>query len=149
MATKATNAVTSDAYIQIKRTLTQLKLNVDAMITQVQAINSDYAVIQGIYDTLTRAFNQVDGLKATPGLDAWAKDQEDNPAYAFDTELQATLDAISGAQAWVAANVPLSDRTLKPVSEWLTAATIIADEFTPAQTGGLVTELQAVTVAIS
>jgi hypothetical protein len=148
MALRATNEITSDAYIGIKRTAASLKLNVDAWIPELNANGADYGFIQGIYLGLVNADNKIDELKVTPGLAAYAADQEDDQAYDFQAETQATLAAITDAFTWIDTNIPITGRTLKPIPDWDGASTIVADTFSPAQTSGLQTNLQAVTDSI-
>lgn len=149
MAFRATNAVTSDAYLGMKRTASQLKLNVDTFIQQVQTSDTDYGRIQAIYYTLKNADDRLDELKVTPGLATYAEEQEDDPAYDFQAEAQAMLVAITDAMTWIDTNIPVTNRSLKAIDQWESGATIVADFFTPAQTSGLQTLLQAVTDSIS
>lgn len=148
MATRATNSITSDAYLQIKRTLTQLKLNVDAFIGTLAAETVDYAYMQGIYSTLINAVDSTDSLATTHGLDAYASDQEDDPSYVFSTEYALTSTAIRDAAAWMN-NIPSTGRTVKPVTEWIGAATLIQDDFSSSLTAGLRNQLQTVTDSIT
>ena len=148
MAVRATNAITSDAYIQIKRTLTQLKNNVDTWIPTLASSGADYGYIQKIYLGLINADTAVDEQKTTPGLATYAEEQEDDPTYDFQAEVTASLSDITAAFTWIDANIPITARTLKPISQWTGSVTIVADEFTPAQTSGLQALLQTVTDGI-
>ncbi|RLC99054.1 MAG: hypothetical protein DRI46_10185 [Chloroflexi bacterium] len=148
MALRATNAITSDAYISIKRTASQLKINVDAWIPELASNGADYGFIQGIYLNLVNADNAIDEKKTTPGLATYANEQEDDPGYDFQAETQTTLAAITDAFTWVDTHIPITGRTLKQISDWDGASTIVADTFTPAQTSGLQALLQTVTDSI-
>lgn len=147
MAFLASNAITSDAYIRIKRTANQLKLNLESFNIQLQSENTDYDFLRSIYLTMQRANNQFDELQATPGLAAYAKDQEDNQDYDIVGEFGAMLQTIDVAVAWMVANVPL-DVNAVPVDQW-DEGTMISNTFTPAQTVGLQSALANIIAGIA
>ena len=149
MTLRATNAITSDAYIQIKRTASQLKQNTDQFILDVAATDTDYGRLETIYNTMINSYNQMQPMGATVGLQAYAQDQEDDPLYDFDTEFAAMQAAILACANWISTGIPITNRTLKAITDWPTASTIVADFFTPAQMTGLGNQLDAVTQSIS
>lgn len=142
MAFKASNTLPADAYNSVKGAAAQLKINMQSQVAYMAANGADFGYLQGVYRTLERANNQFNALKATPGLAQFAKDQEDDQAYDVAAEFTAMQTAITSAMAWMVANVPTS-ATLKTIDQWGDESPIL-DTFTPAQTAGLRTELQAV-----
>jgi hypothetical protein len=147
MAFKAGNVIPSDAYQTVKRAAVQLKVNVVAAQAQLAASGADYQFLQGIYLTLTRANDQFNTLRTTPGLADYAQAQENDPAYDVAAEFAVMQAAITAATDWMDANIPTSV-TAKVPSEW-DGGVIISNTFTPAQTVGLQTALQGVADAIT
>lgn len=147
MAFKASNVVPQDAYQVVKRAAVQLKINLQSQKAQLASSGADYQFLQDIYLTLTRANNQFNTLKTTPGLAAYAKDQENDPAYDVVAEFTAMQNAIGACTAWMDANVPTSV-TAKSPANW-DGGVIISNTFTAGQTAGLQAALQGVIDAIS
>lgn len=146
MAFKASNSVPAAAYRIVKGAAAQLKVNLQAINTQLAASGADYDYLRDIYRTLARADAQFANLQTTPGLAQYAKDQENDQAYDVAAEFTAMRNTISAATAWMDTNVP-TDVTAKTPSQW-GDDTLISDAFTPAQTSGLRTALSAVISAI-
>lgn len=147
MTFRASNVIASVAYDLVRRAAVQLKINLQAMNTTLAASGADYDFLKDIYLTLTRANNQFNTLKSTPGLVQYAKDLEVDPAYDVAAEFTAMQGAISAAITWMDNNVP-TNVTAKPPNQW-TDETLISNEFTPAQTSGLRSALAAVVAEIS
>jgi len=146
MAFRASSIVPSDAYAIVKRAAVQLKINLQGFNTTMQAGNINYEFLQGVYMTLKRADDQFDNLKTTPGLAAYAADQENDQTYDVAAEFNAMQSAINAAINWLNSNIPTSV-TAKTPDTW-DGGVIIANEFTPAQTAGLRTQLTNVINAI-
>lgn len=147
MTFRAGNIIPSDAYQVVKRAAIQLKLNCESFASTLQASGADYNLLRDIYLTLVRAKNQFDALKVTPGLAAYAQDQENDPAYDVAAEFTAMLAAISGAITWMDSNVPTSV-TAKAPAEWSNSDSMISNSFSSGATAGLQTELNAIAAVI-
>lgn len=147
MAFPASTVLPADAYSIVKRAAVQLKLLLQSRVAELSAANTDYERIQDIYLTLKGANAQFDTLKTTPGLAQYARDQEGDQNLDITAAFTAMQSAIADALAWIAANVP-SSVTVKPAAEW-DGGVMISNTFTPSQTGGLRTELEAVIAEIS
>jgi hypothetical protein len=149
MAFKASNLVPAETYRQVKGAAVQLKAICQGFNARLLANNADYQFLYDIYVTLARANSQFDALKTTPGLSTYAQSQEDDAAYDVAAEFTAMQSAINSAQNWMETNVPVKNRTVKSVNTWDSSDSIlISDVFTPAQTAGLRTQLDAVIAAI-
>ena len=149
MAFKASNDVPADAYRRVKGAAVQLKLNCQSFNTQLAASGATYPYLRDIYLTLTRADNQFNALKVTPGLAAYAKDQENDQAYDVVAEFTTMQTALQAVLSWMETNVPVTNRNVPAVTDWGNESTIqIADTFTPAQTNGLQTVLSALIATI-
>lgn len=147
MAFKASNVVPQNAYALVKGAAVQLKLNANAFISQLAANNATYEFLRDIYRTLDRAKGQFTTLAATPGLADYAKTQENDATYDVVAEFTAMQSAITTAMAWMENNVPLNV-TVKPITSW-DDTQMISTTFTPAQTSGLRTVLNAVVSTIA
>jgi hypothetical protein len=147
MAFKASNIVPQDAYAILKRGAVQLKVNLQGINSRLAASNADYAFLQDIYLTLKRYQTQATTLAATPGIVAYAKDQEDDQTYDVVAEFNTMTATITSALGWLDANVP-TNVTAKAPADW-DGGVIISNEFTPAQTSVLRTRLTAVINTIS
>ena len=147
MAFRATNVVPANAYNLVKRAAVQLKINCQSFVTTLQTSGADYDFLRGIYLTLTRAREQFDTLKTTPGLAAYAQSQEDDPTYDVASEFVSMLAAIDAATAWMDANVP-TNVTAKTPPNWDDSESMISDTFSTGATTGLRTQLDAVIAEI-
>jgi len=147
MAFKASNVVPQEAYRIVKGAAVQLKANLQGINTRLSASGADYDFLREIYRTLARANNQFDNLKTTPGLAAYATEQENDVSYNVVTEFTTMQAAISSALSWMDTNVPTSV-TVKTPNQWADGETLISNTFTAAQTAGLRTALSAVISAI-
>ena len=147
MAFRATNVVPDKAYTLVRGAAVQMKLNLESMRARLSSQNADYEYLRAIYSLLKNANAQFDSLKTTPGLAQYAKDAENDQAYDVAAEFAAMQAAIASALAWMDANVP-TNVTAKAPADW-GEGTIISNEFTPAQTAGLRTQLAAVEATIS
>lgn len=147
MAFRAGNVIPIEAYTIVKRAAVQLKLNMQSMKAQLAASGANYDYLRDIYRTLERANSQFDNLKTTPGLAAYAQDQENDPAYDVAAEFTAMQAAITAAMTWMDSNVPTSV-TAKSPANWGDGS-LIETAFTAGQTAGLRTALQGVIDTIS
>ena len=149
MAFKASNEVPADAYRRVKGAAVQLKLNCQSFNARLAASGADYPYLRDIYLTLTRANNQFNKLKVTPGLAQYAKDQENNQAYDVVAEFNTMQTALQGVLTWMETNIPVTNQNVSPVTDWANEQTIqIANIFTASQTSGLRTEMAALIATI-
>jgi len=149
MAFLATNQLPADGYLQAKRSAAQLKLVLQAAVSQMQAGSVSGSFIrEGVYRTLARARGVFATVAAIPGIAEYAQAQEDDPAYDPAAEFAAMNASIDDAIAWVAANIPKDAGGFAAIEQWAADGTITDRTFAPAATAGLVTELNAVIATI-
>lgn len=148
MAFRATNVIPQIAYQKVRGAAANVKTNCAAFIAQLAASGATYGFLRDIYVFLKNADAQFDALATTPGLALYAQQQEADGTYdvaAEFTAMQATIDTATG---WMEANVPVSVTATAP-AQWTATGPLIATAFTPAQTAGFRTVLQAVADSIA
>jgi len=145
MAFRTRSAIPQEAYKVLRLAAAQLKLNAQGMRANLAADNASFDYLGQVYTVLTRAQAQFNVLKTTPGLADYAKAQESDPDYDIAVEFAAMQAAIAQALAWMDAQAPVT-ASLRPPSQW--ADGVIADLFTPEQTTGLRTRLDAISSTI-
>lgn len=148
MAFRATSVTTQRAYQQVKGAAANVRANCSAFISNLAGENTNYQTLRDIYVLLHNASAQLTSLAATPGLAAYASDQEGDPEYDVVAEFTALQATLAAALSWMGSNVPTNVTVVAPAS-WPSASSLIATTFTPAQTAGLRTQLQSVVDAIS
>jgi len=147
MAFRATNVVPQRAYLQVKGTATNVKNNCTTFVAQMAASGANYSLLRDIRVFLANANAQFTTLAATPGLAAYAQQQEDDEAYDVVAEFAAMQAAINAALTWMNTNVPLSVQAVPP-AQWTDNGPTIATVFTVAQTAGFRAQLTAVANSI-
>ncbi len=90
---------------------------------------------------------QLNTLSQTPGLAAYAKTECNDANYDVAAEFTAMLSAIDTALGWVTTNFPASGGFIQ--SHSFVSGVYTPRTFTPAQTAGLRTALDALTATIS
>lgn len=148
MAFRATNIAPADGYATVKRAASQLKVNLEDYGAQTLVDGADYHRLLAIYSLMYNANAQFDTLKVIPGMADYAKEAENDPTYDVVAEFASLQTAIASALAWLDANVPLTGRTLKSMTDQIEATTPVSDTFTVGQTAGLRTEMAAVVAEI-
>ena len=142
MTFRATNIIPQRGYELAKARATKLR----SWSQQMSAMcNTDLPAQQliAILSGLSGHKNELEIAKNTNGIVAYAKDQENDPAYDVAAEFIAVLVLIDDAIAVVQAtntNVLINDWTLTGIS-W--------NSFTPAQTATLKSALDDIVAAIS
>jgi hypothetical protein len=148
MTFRASSIDTANAYKIIKGTANQVRINVPPANAQMQANGATYEDLRDTYNFILNSKDQINLLKTTPGLEQYAKDQENDPTYDIVAEFNTMLTAMDSVLTWMDVNIPVANRTLKAPADW-GEGTIVSDSFTPAQTVGLQTELTALEATIS
>jgi len=146
MAFRASNLVPHEAYRIVKQAAVALKTNLQRINLELAGSNADYETLRGIYRLMERASEQFSSLSTTAGLAEYARSQENDGTYDVAAEFAAMQSAITAALSWMDANIPTSV-TVGPPSTW-GDGTMVINEFTPAQTGGLRSKIAAVIATI-
>ena len=87
---------------------------------------------------------------STPGLAAYAQDQQSDPAYDIAAEFTAVQNAIDNALTWINDNFPKDPTNTYILKDELNLVdkAVITRTFTQAQLSGLQTQLEAIAAAI-
>lgn len=104
-----------------------------------------------IIQTLNRhveAIAEFDTLAAIPGLAQYARDQADDQAYDVVAEYNAMRAAAVSVRDWIINNFPVSGNGYIEKDTIDANGNVSVRQFTPAQTAGLVTELNALVATI-
>ena len=113
------------------------------------ATNTGADYILALLDELNAGRAELNSYASTPDLAGYARDQLNSPSYDVVTEYGATMAAMQNVSAWVVANFP------KDANGFVLSHTMDAEgvrtprQFTPAQTSGLVTQLNALISTIA
>jgi len=107
--------------------------------------------IISMWTRLNDAIAILTALAAIPGIGAWAKDEMNDPDLDVATEFNAMMTAMGDVRDWIATNFPVGTG---PGAGYLlekqfSGTQIVSRTFTPAQTAGLRTELDALIATIS
>lgn len=90
-----------------------------------------------------------DAVAATPGLAAYAQEQENDPAYDVVAEFNAMRAAAVAVRDWIITNFPTSAGGFIEKDTLNADGSITVRQFTPAQTVGLVAALDALVATIA
>ena len=151
--------ITDDTRAVLARSLNLAQTTASSLKRTSQRIRDDcvagnisgYVLTQELYPQLVQADDTFEEVKTQPGLAQFAKDQvPDDPTYDPAAEFATMQTEVNNVGAWIQANMPASGGKLlyesfdSPGTDF-----IVADEFTPAQTAGLVTALDALIATIN
>lgn len=144
MAFPASLSTLNDALRTAMRTAASLKTYSISARDQMAAVNvSGNLITDNLLQNFKAAIEQWESAAALPGIGQFAKDQFDDPALDIGAEFTAMVNAAKAVRDWVVANFPkdaggkMSYRTLN------LDGSISVDAFTPGQTTGLRTQLDA------
>ena len=147
MPFRASTVIPADAYDSVKREASALKTNAESAIKQMQSGTVGFSFVVTVVLALKEAQDTLTSLASTPGLVAYARDQEDDPAYDVTAEFQALLVALNATLVWVDQNLPRSVAVSDPLS-W-TGPNVVTTSFAPGATAGFRTVLTGVVDAIA
>jgi glycosylphosphatidylinositol transamidase (GPIT) subunit GPI8 len=137
-----TGVTQAEALADAKNQAAWAKQQCQAAVTQLQS-NTNVNQIFQIVDNTRAAIGMLQRDSAVPGIVAYAQSQYNDGTYDVATEFTNMVNALNAVVTWVVSNMP------KDGSGFLLAHTINADGsrvarvFTPAQTAGLTTALNA------
>ena len=147
MAFLATNQGLADAYSQIKRIAAAIQTHSDNLIVSSAAGDISALRIVNSATNLRGWRAELVELASTPGLQAYAKTQEDEPTYDVAAEYLAMRGKVDDVITWIVANIPTSSGYMI-VQTMESDGSITTRTFTPAQTAGFRTVLQALSDSI-
>jgi len=135
------------ALSQIQNLANSVKQHGNGAIAIMQANSVNTAFIFNVVNQLNSLITSLNSLSGTAGLNAYATAQLPGYAGTLTTDITATVNAATACVSWISTNFPNSNG-------WLNAEKLNADgsftyaSFTPAQTAGFVTLLQALIATI-
>ena len=143
MTFRASNQVKADGYSEAKRLAARAKSFAQSHHDAMAANSVSANLLLQLLNELKSLIERWTEIAATPGIGAYAQDQENDPAYNVATEFTAMLNAARAARDRIIADLPKA-----PGGE-IAIHTLAADgatstrAFTPAQTANLRTDLAA------
>lgn len=142
MAFRASNDIPQIAYAQLRAVARNVRLHSLAAVARMAASGADYETLRDLYTFLRSALTQLNQLAQTPGIVAYAQQQEDDATYDVAAEYGAMVAAIDAVTDWMEANIPTSV-TAVPVAQWTANGSLIATTYSAGDTAALRALLQA------
>jgi hypothetical protein len=148
MAYPASTSLPARTLDQIDHRALQMKNQQQNVRNQMAAGNVPSTTIIDIYIRLRIERAAFTAAAAVPGLVQYARDQKNNQSLNVVTEFNAMIAAIDAVTNWISTNFP------KDGGGFILAATLgpegpVYRQFTPAQTAGLRTALDALIATVS
>lgn len=125
----------------IDRTAAAFKAYLQARISQSAAGNISASTAIDVYIRSAQIHSQLTEAASTPGLAAYAQSQKNSESIDVVAEFVAMQTAIAAIKSWIAAALPKQGDYL--LLQTLGANGPIDRQFTPAETSGLRTVMQA------
>ena len=148
MAFRATQATQAQGLLTAMQQAAWIKQQAQGAVTMLASNVTANQVFQ-IVDNLRSPLQIFAQVAAIPGITAYAQAQFNDPTYDVATEFTGMVNAVSAVVSWVVTNFP------KDSGGFAQAYTLAADGsrtaavFTPAQTTGLTTAINAVISSIA
>ena len=145
----STSPYLGQAFIQVMGQAAGIKAQATDALGALQSGNVDTAWVFNAVDIMRNTITNFNRFKNVAGLNTYATEQVSGYAGTMTTDITATIAAVQDCLDWIVANFP-KDST----ATYLLAFTMAADgsrtprQFTPAQTAGLQTKLQALIATI-
>lgn len=136
-----------DVLTTIVSKLRLLRSQVQATITRIEAGATADEVIN-IMRSLQTSYDIINGLKSSPGLGQYAKDQFGDAALDIAADLNATLTAVAAAVTWITTSFP-KDASGYILKDKIVNGAIDNRIFTPAQMANLKTQLNAILATLA
>lgn len=148
MAFKASSIILVTAYERIKTEAAAVKRRSERLRDQsaAGAISADL-IIDWVHEQKNRK-DAMAALAATPGLVAYAKNQEDDGTYDVVSEYNAMITGIDTVIEWVDSNFPQDGSGYLLKDQMAVDGTITPRAFSTAATAGMRTELDALIALI-
>jgi len=148
MSFRAQNTIPDKAFTQAKSLAVSVRAQAQQAATDFTSIGADSDRIFGLIRNTIRASEQFNALKATPGIAAFAKIQEDDPTYDIAVEFNAMVAAVDAVSDALIAAIPKDGNGYLLVQTMNAQGDVGPRQFTPAQVNSIVPLLVAVVQAI-
>lgn len=149
MAFPATSQALSTAYGQIKGRALDVRNQSVALRASSAAGPVGADRIIGYSAFLDRALTELAALAATPGLSAYAQNQENNPALDIVAEYTAMVAQINATTAWISTNFPEDVSGYKLAFQIGSQGALVWRSFDTASLAGFRTVLDALIATIA
>jgi hypothetical protein len=154
MAFRASTQIKTDALTEVKQGAVRAKALATQLRNAMAAGNTSAQTILNLLLQVKTLIDRWGALAATPGLAAYAQDQENDPAYDVAAEFTAMRSALVAVRDRIINDLPTATAPAGAVGRiavYTIDATgaLIADAFTPAQTVNLRADLDAFIATIS
>jgi len=148
MSFKASNALPAHAYDEAKRVAVQLKNFCDARASN-WAAGSNAAQILAAVDNLNAFKTRLETVSVTPGIAAYARDQENDQNYNVVSEFAAMRGALDTAITQIVAAVPKDANGYILMYEISANGDLIPRTFSGAALVNVIANLSAISATIS
>lgn len=149
MAFPATSQALSRAYAQIKGRALDVRSQSAALRASAAAGPITGERVIGYSAFLNRARSELQSLSSTPGLAAYAREEENNPGLDIVAEYNAMVAQIDATIAWIVANLPQDVSGYKLVLQLDAQGLLVWRQFDTAATAGFRTALDALIATIA
>lgn len=127
----------------------QTKSQAQNSLTQLQTQNVDWQFVYELLKRLNWLITTLNAWRNTTGIDAYATAELPGYAGTLSADMTAVINAAQACINWIVANVPKDSTQTYILVEILNSdGTTTLRQFTPAQTAGLQTLIQALIATI-
>ncbi len=147
MAFRASNTIPQRGYESARSLALRLQSQAETWKSEVDGGTSADRLLH-LLNTLSSYRDELNAIKAIPGIVAYAKDQEDDQAYDVAAEFNALEQLVEDAALWIRDNMPGYPNDLT-VLQLNAQGEKVWDTFTGAQLAGLSTDLQQIIDGVS
>ncbi len=144
-----TNYDAGTAVASVSAVAASLKQQCASYITALQSGPVSADQIIGVLSSMSGQGDRIASLKATTGLNAQAQAQIPGYVGTMTSDITALQTVLQGVIDWVVNNIPKDGNGFILVYTMTPTGNKVARTFSPAQTAGLVTQLQALQATIS
>jgi hypothetical protein len=148
MAFRASNALPAYNYDRAKKLAWQLRRLTSARSAEF-ASGATSAQVLSVLDNMRALKAELDEVKTTPGIAAYAKAQEDDVAYDVVAEFTAMLAAVDAVIQEIITTMPKDGSGFLLLNQFDVDGALIPRNFTAAQLANLRTLLDGVTSSVS
>jgi hypothetical protein len=148
MAFIASQATQAEALIKAMQRALWVKNVAQAAVDRLSS-NTGADYILGILDNIRLARAELQTHASVPGIGAYAAAQLNNAGYNVASEFTAMTAAMQQVVSWVSTNFPKDGNGFILAYTMDASGVRIPRQFTPAQTSGLVTQLNALIATIA
>lgn len=138
-----------DALSDVDRSAKRVKAFCQARRAEMAAGNVVSTTIFEVFIQLRQERAIMAAAAATPGIGPYAQAEKNNPTLDVVAEFTAMTGAIDGCIAWINTNFPKQGGSGYLLAQTLGPEGPVDRQFTPAETAGLRTQLDAVIAAIA